>query len=267
MDAIKRVFASNVEVHGTRPHWIVRSTIHMGRKRAEAALLIRSGGPSRPLLLAANRGNAGPTLPVLADGRAVADRPAFRQHVVNEAPIGIDQDRPRHFLAVVWDDLTLIGGWDRCLPIRRVRQLLLIPRSEIWVRYRSQRCLHASAEQQSQPSRCDYDDLHDANPLVLGTRTGRPSDAPIPLCLRKTPASTIPRSGSIAGGNGSRLFVALATDWFKCDWGDREGRGLTKQSHASMVSSDAKSFGSSLRVSNYRRRVESAAPLSSVKRT
>jgi hypothetical protein len=48
----------------------------------------------------------------------------------------------------------------------------------------------------------------------LGTRTGRPSDAPIPLCLCKTPASTIPSSRSIAGGNGSRLFVALAMDWF-----------------------------------------------------
>jgi hypothetical protein len=72
---------------------------------------------------------------------------------------------------------------------------------------------------------------------VLGTRAGRPSDAPIPLCLCKTPASTIPRSGSIAGGNGSRLFVALAMDWFKCDWEDREGRRLTKWSHASMVGS------------------------------
>jgi hypothetical protein len=49
-------------------------------------------------------------------------------------------------------------------------------------------------------SRYDYDGLHGAKPLVLGTRTGRPSDAPIPLCLCKTPASTIPRSGSIAGG-------------------------------------------------------------------
>src|SRR2546426_3377677 len=54
----------------------------------------------------------------------------------------------------------------------------------------------------------------------------------------KTPASTIPPSGSIAGGNGSRLFVALAMDWFKCDWEDREGRRLTKWSHASMVGSD-----------------------------
>src|SRR5262249_26205791 len=92
---------------------------------------------------------------------------AFRQHVVDEACIGIDQDRPRRILAVVWDDLTLIGGWDRRLPIGRVRQLVLIPRSEIGVRYRSQRCLHSSAEQQSQPSRCDYDGLHDANPPVL----------------------------------------------------------------------------------------------------
>src|SRR5689334_4228402 len=36
----------------------------------------------------------------------------------------------------------------------------------------------------------------------------------------------------IAGGNGSRLFVASAMDWFKCDWEDREGCGLTKCSAA-----------------------------------
>src|SRR5438132_11877365 len=94
-----------------------------------------------------------------------------------------------------------------------------------------------NAQHGDEPSRYDCDDLHDANPLVLGTRTGRPSDAPIPLCLCKMPASTIPRSGSIAGRNGSRLFVALAMDWFKCDWEDREGRRLTKWSHASMVGS------------------------------
>src|SRR5215813_6334771 len=55
-----------------------------------------------------------------------------------------------------------------------------------------------NAQHGHEPSRYDYDRLHDANPLVLGTRTGRPSDAPIPLCLCKTPASTIPHSGSIA---------------------------------------------------------------------
>src|SRR5262245_46467492 len=44
---------------------------------------------------------------------------------------------------------------------------------------------------------------------VLGTGTCRPSYVPIPLCLCTTPASTIPRSGSIAEGNGSRLPVRL----------------------------------------------------------
>src|SRR5262245_66500264 len=67
--------------------------------------------------------------------------------------------------------------------------------------------MHASAEQKGRPSRYDRDELHDANPLVLGTRTGRPSDAPIPLCLGKTPALAIPPSGS-SRGMAPRLFVA-----------------------------------------------------------
>jgi hypothetical protein len=65
---------------------------------------------------------------------------------------------------------------------------------------------------------------------VLGTRTGRPSDAPIQLCLCKTPASTIPCSDSI-GRDGSRLFVASAGRRFKCnrqdpDTGIRMGREI-----------------------------------------
>src|SRR5262245_49730014 len=67
-----------------------------------------------------------------------------------------------------------------------------------------------NAQHGDESSRYDCDDLHDANPLVLGTRTGWPGDAPISLCLCKTPASAIPPSGSIAGGNGSRVFVASA---------------------------------------------------------
>jgi hypothetical protein len=59
-------------------------------------------------------------------------------------------------------------------------------------------------------------------------------------------------------------------DWFKCDWEDQEGRGLTKWSHASRSAAIARSrfiatillpFGSSLRLSNYRRRVEFAPRL------
>src|SRR5262249_60390666 len=66
-----------------------------------------------------------------------------------------------------------------------------------------------------EPSRYDYDRLHDANPLVLGTRTGRPSDAPIPLCLCKAPAIfTIPRSGSIAG-TAPDYLSPRPVEWFK----------------------------------------------------
>src|SRR5215471_14899676 len=122
------------------------------------------------------------------------------------------------------------------------------------------------AQHGDERSRYDYDDLHDANPLVLGTRTGRPSDAPIPLCLCKTPASAIPRSGSIAGGNGSRLFVALAMEWFKCDWEDR-GRTQINQKLSQHGRRQRRSHGSlppffyraaPACASNYRRRVESA---------
>src|SRR5262249_49908572 len=75
------------------------------------------------------------------------------------------------------------------------------------------------------------------------------------VCARDARFS-IPRSGSIAGGNGSRLFVALAMDWFKCDWEDREGPQINQ---TIMVGSDGEvpviaiillPFGSSLRLSN-----------------
>src|SRR5262245_41372892 len=192
VDAVQRVLAARVEIKRTRTHWVVRTAFDIIWKRAEPALLTLGRRPSRPLFLASDRGHAGPGLAILAYDCAIADRPAFGQHVVNEASIGIDKDRTWRFVAVVWNNLTLIGGWNRRLPIGWVRQLLPIPRSEICVPLRRPRCLHASAEQQSRPSRYDYDDLHDADPLVLGTRTGRPGDAPIPLCLCKTPAFAIP---------------------------------------------------------------------------
>src|SRR6266566_1206870 len=66
-----------------------------------------------------------------------------------------------------------------------------------------------NAQHGDEPSRYDYDDLHDANPLVLGTRTGRPSDAPIPLCLCKTPAFAIPLPAQ-SPGNGSPTICRLS---------------------------------------------------------
>src|SRR5215468_10012577 len=87
-----------------------------------------------------------------------------------------------------------------------------------------------NAQHGDESSRYDCDDLHDANPLVLGTRAGRPSDAPIPLCLCKTPASTIPRSGSIAGGMAPEYLSPRPVEWFKGNWQDQDsgigiGRG------------------------------------------
>src|SRR5215813_11562329 len=76
--------------------------------------------------------------------------------------------------------------------------------------------------------------LHDANPPVLGTRTGRPSDAPIPLCLCKTPASTIPRSGSIAGGMAP-AYLSLWR-WIGSNANGRIGR--TQINQMVMVSSE-----------------------------
>src|SRR5262249_26099583 len=95
-----------------------------------------------------------------------------------------------------------------------------------------------NAQHGDERSRYDYDDLHDANPLVLGTRTGRPSDAPIPLCLCETPAFTIPCPGSIAGGNGYRVFVALAMAMVQIRLGGSGRTQINQWSHTSMVGSD-----------------------------
>src|SRR5262249_18020403 len=118
---------------------------------AEPLLLTLGWRPSRPFFLVAYRGHARPGLTILAHNRAVADRPASWQHVVNIASIGIDQDRAWRVLAVILNDLTLIGGRNPRLLIGRVRQLLLIARGEIGVRQWI--CLHASAEHQSNQQR------------------------------------------------------------------------------------------------------------------
>jgi hypothetical protein len=92
---------------------------------------------------------------------------------------------------------------------------------------------------------------------------------PLFRCVRAR-RPLLPSPAQSAGWNGSRLFVASAMDWFKCDWEDWEVRGLTKWLPASMVGSDGEvpvhchhsfTVGSSLRLSNYRQRAESAPRL------
>src|SRR5262249_40123064 len=105
MDAKERVLATRVKVQGARAHWIACAAFDVVRKRAKPALLIRSRRPTRPFLLAANRGHAGPGHSSLAHDGAVANRLAARQHVVDERSTGIDQNGARRFLPVVWNDL------------------------------------------------------------------------------------------------------------------------------------------------------------------
>src|SRR5437016_5609465 len=95
-----------------------------------------------------------------------------------------------------------------------------------------------NAQHGDEPSRYDYDDLHDANPLMLGTRTGRPSDAPIPLCLCRRPLlpSHVPAQSP---GEWLPTICRFGDGLVQSDWEDQEGRRLTKWSHARMVGSDS----------------------------
>src|SRR3979411_823854 len=52
-----------------------------------AASFLRRRFPSRPFSLATDLGDAGPSLRILADDRAVANRPALGQHVVDVARV------------------------------------------------------------------------------------------------------------------------------------------------------------------------------------
>ena len=64
--------------------------------------------PGRPFGHVADLGDARPALGLLADGHAVADRLLAGLHEIEEARIGIDDDGPGRFFAVILDDVPLI---------------------------------------------------------------------------------------------------------------------------------------------------------------
>jgi hypothetical protein len=88
--------------------------------RRPAAAQARRRRPRRPFLLAANRGDSAPDLPLFADGDAVADRPPLRQHVIEKFVAGIDDDRAGGFLARVLDDVTPVLHRNRRLRVGQI---------------------------------------------------------------------------------------------------------------------------------------------------
>src|SRR5262245_2900 len=120
--AVQRIFTIGIEVEAARAHWVLRTARHVRRKRAKALLLTRGGGPAWPLGHAANLGDAGPTLRFLADRDAIADCLATRLDQIEEAIVGIDDDRSGRFLAVIVDDMALERFGDAGLGVGRSRE-------------------------------------------------------------------------------------------------------------------------------------------------
>ena len=74
VDTVQSVLVAGVKVNAPCAHRIVGSALDVVRKRAEPLLFTLGRRPSRPFFLAADLGDAGPSLRILADDRAVANR-------------------------------------------------------------------------------------------------------------------------------------------------------------------------------------------------
>ena len=129
VDAEQRVLAARVEIHRARAHRIVGARRHEGRN-AETLDLALGRMPGRPLGHAADLGDAGPSHGFLADGDAVADRLAVIEHVIEIVVVGIDQDRARRFLAVIFDDGAAERLGDGNVGVADFRQQFLVVRLE-----------------------------------------------------------------------------------------------------------------------------------------
>ena len=99
-------------------------------------------------------GDAGPGQRFLPHRHAIADRLAARQHVIEIARIGIDHDRSGHFLAVIFDDVALVGLRNGRLFVGRRSQKLLVARRQIGFRRRLQRRLTSAKHQAGAEQDC-----------------------------------------------------------------------------------------------------------------
>src|ERR1700752_5386035 len=101
MDTVLRVLAARVEIQRACAHRITWPAGDTGGKWAEPRLFACGGGSRRPFFLTASLGDTGPGLGFFAHRDAIADRLAFRQHVIEKLAVGIDKDRAGGFSALI----------------------------------------------------------------------------------------------------------------------------------------------------------------------
>src|SRR5882757_4713086 len=111
----------------------MRAAFDACRKWAEPLAFAVRRYPSRPFCLAADLGDAGPTLRLLAHGHTIAERLLVRQHVVEIARIGVDHDRAGRLLAMESDDLLLILRRNAGPRVGRRGQELAVARRKVGV--------------------------------------------------------------------------------------------------------------------------------------
>src|ERR1700722_536543 len=126
VDAEERVLAVGKEVERARTHRILWAAAHEIRDVAEPLMLAGGRRPGRPLDHVADLGDARPDERLLTHRDAVADRFAAGLHEIEEARVGIDNDRAGRLLAMIVDDMTPIRLRNDRLLVRRPREQVLV---------------------------------------------------------------------------------------------------------------------------------------------
>src|SRR6516225_6970023 len=116
MNAVDR----RAEIHGARAEWIAGTAGHEPRQIRLALDHFRRRAPVRPFQLAGDLLQAGPLEAVAADADAVAKRPAVGLDEVEEAVLGVDDDRARRFRAAEEHFLLLVGASELLFLRRRL---------------------------------------------------------------------------------------------------------------------------------------------------
>src|SRR6516165_5364689 len=112
-------------------------------------MLAGSRCPRWPFFLAADRGDATPSLCIFADSDAVADGLAFRQHVIEKLAAGIDDDAARGVAARVLNDVAPVLLRNGRLRVGQIGHQLLVARAPADLGHGCKRLLHAAAEHQT----------------------------------------------------------------------------------------------------------------------